>query len=70
MRNAKLVLQVGLMASVQRQSPYTQGLMNASAVAILAIIKSKTGAFPPSTVVIEQYRPPIGKYVIGMLLIS
>lgn len=45
-------------------------MMNGSAVAVLAIIKSKTGAFPPSTVVIEQYRPPIDKYVIGMLLTS
>ncbi|KAF8163126.1 NUDIX hydrolase domain-like protein [Crassisporium funariophilum] len=34
------------------------------AVAILAILKSKTNAFPVSTVVIEQYRPPIGKHII------
>ncbi|KAJ8699342.1 hypothetical protein PTI98_002466 [Pleurotus ostreatus] len=36
------------------------------AVAILALIKSKTNAFPLSTVVIEQYRPPIDKYIIEL----
>lgn len=35
-------------------------------VAVLAVIRSKTNAFPVSTVVIEQYRPPIGRYIIGM----
>ncbi|KAF7441159.1 hypothetical protein PC9H_001508 [Pleurotus ostreatus] len=35
-------------------------------VAILALIKSKTNAFPLSTVVIEQYRPPIDKYIIEL----
>ncbi|KAH8833477.1 NUDIX hydrolase domain-like protein, partial [Flagelloscypha sp. PMI_526] len=34
------------------------------AVAIFAIIKSKTSAFEPSTVLVEQYRPPIDKTVI------
>ena len=37
------------------------------AVAVLAMIRSKTNAFPLSTVVIEQYRPPIDKYIIGEL---
>ncbi|KAK1232509.1 hypothetical protein PQX77_004360 [Marasmius sp. AFHP31] len=36
------------------------------AVAIFAVIRSKTNAFPPSTVVVEQYRPPIGKYIIEL----
>jgi len=36
-----------------------------TAVAVLAILHSKVSAFPPSTVIIEQYRPPIGKYIIG-----
>ncbi|KAF9052733.1 NUDIX hydrolase domain-like protein [Panaeolus papilionaceus] len=36
------------------------------AVAIFAIIRSKTNAFPVSTVVIEQYRPPIGKVIIEL----
>ena len=35
------------------------------AVAILAILRSESNAFPPSTVIIEQYRPPVDKYVIG-----
>lgn len=35
------------------------------AVAILAIIKSKQSKFPPSTVIIEQFRPPIGKFLVG-----
>lgn len=34
------------------------------AVAVMALIKSKTNAFPASTVIIEQFRPPIGKYII------
>ncbi|KAG6878765.1 hypothetical protein C0993_008064 [Termitomyces sp. T159_Od127] len=37
-----------------------------SAVAILAILRSKTNAFPVSTIVIEQYRPPIDKYIIEL----
>ncbi|KZP29978.1 hypothetical protein FIBSPDRAFT_815660 [Athelia psychrophila] len=36
------------------------------AVAVLAIIRSKTNAFPLSTVIIEQYRPPIDKFIIEM----
>ncbi|KAF8185047.1 NUDIX hydrolase domain-like protein [Mycena galopus ATCC 62051] len=36
------------------------------AVAVLAIIRSKTNAFPLSTIVIEQYRPPIDKFIIEM----
>ncbi|KAL0947248.1 hypothetical protein HGRIS_013369 [Hohenbuehelia grisea] len=36
------------------------------AVDILALIRSKTNAFPLSTVVIEQYRPPIDKYIIEL----
>ena len=35
------------------------------AVAILAILRSESNAFPPSTVIIEQYRPPVDSYVIG-----
>lgn len=38
-----------------------------SAVAIIALIRSKTGRFPVSTVIVEQFRPPIGKVVIGEL---
>jgi hypothetical protein len=38
-----------------------------TAVAILAIIKSKNKSFQPSTVVIEQYRPPIDKFIIGIM---
>lgn len=41
----------------------TNGL--SAAVAVLAILQSKTNAFAPSTVVIEQYRPPIDKFIIG-----
>jgi ADP-ribose pyrophosphatase len=36
-----------------------------AAVAVLAMVRSKTNAFPLSTVVIEQYRPPIDKFIIG-----
>lgn len=34
-------------------------------VSILAIIHSKTNAFLPSVVIIEQYRPCVDKVVIG-----
>ncbi len=36
-----------------------------AAVGILALIRSKTRAFPLSTVIVEQYRPPLGKFVVG-----
>ncbi|KAH7927698.1 hypothetical protein BV22DRAFT_1103507 [Leucogyrophana mollusca] len=39
----------------------TRGKSGIDAVAILAILRSKTNAFPLSTVIIEQYRPPIDK---------
>ncbi|KAH0830418.1 hypothetical protein J3R83DRAFT_1813 [Lanmaoa asiatica] len=42
-----------------------QGHTGKDAVAIFAILKSKTNAFPLSTVIIEQYRPPVDKHVIG-----
>jgi len=35
-------------------------------VAVVAILRSKTNAFPVSTVVIEQYRPPIGSFIIEL----
>ncbi|KAI0747793.1 NUDIX hydrolase domain-like protein [Daedaleopsis nitida] len=36
------------------------------AVAILAILRSESGAFPPSTVIIEQFRPPVNRYVVEL----
>ncbi|KAF9239626.1 hypothetical protein BU15DRAFT_87935 [Melanogaster broomeanus] len=42
-----------------------EGFTGKDAVAVVAILKSKTNAFPLSTVVIEQYRPPIDKLIIG-----
>ncbi|KAF8906015.1 NUDIX hydrolase domain-like protein [Gymnopilus junonius] len=45
--------------SAERRTRKATGV---DAVAIFAVIRSKTNAFPVSTVVIEQYRPPIGKY--------
>ncbi|KAJ7273410.1 NUDIX hydrolase domain-like protein [Mycena rebaudengoi] len=36
------------------------------AVAVFAVLRSKTNAFPLSTVIIEQYRPPIDKFCIEM----
>ena len=35
------------------------------AVAVLAILRSESNAFPPSTVIIEQYRPPVDAFVVG-----
>ncbi|PBK77810.1 hypothetical protein ARMSODRAFT_946684 [Armillaria solidipes] len=36
------------------------------AVAIFALIRSRTNAFPLSTVVIEQYRPPVDAHIIEL----
>ncbi|OCH95250.1 hypothetical protein OBBRIDRAFT_831097 [Obba rivulosa] len=44
----------------------TRGPSGIDAVAILAILRSETNAFPPSTLVVEQFRPPIGKFVVEM----
>ena len=38
------------------------------AVAVLAILSSTNASFPLSTIIIEQYRPPVGAYVIGTFL--
>ncbi|KAF9070334.1 NUDIX hydrolase domain-like protein [Rhodocollybia butyracea] len=47
----------------QRKTRKSSGI---DAVAILAILKSKTNDFPPSIVVVEQYRPPIDKYIVEL----
>ncbi|KAH9995417.1 NUDIX hydrolase domain-like protein [Russula compacta] len=44
----------------------TRGSSGIDAVAIFALIRSKTHAFPVSTVIIEQYRPPVGKFVVEL----
>ncbi|EJD07172.1 uncharacterized protein FOMMEDRAFT_144906 [Fomitiporia mediterranea MF3/22] len=44
----------------------TRGSSGIDAVAILAIIKSTNHSFPPSTVIIEQFRPPIGNFVVEL----
>lgn len=49
--------------SAERRTRKESGI---DAVAIFAVISSKTNAFPKSTVIIEQYRPPIGKFVVEM----
>ncbi|KAH8113665.1 hypothetical protein DFH11DRAFT_1510317, partial [Phellopilus nigrolimitatus] len=36
-------------------------------VAILAVIQSTKNAFAPPTVIIEQHRPPMDKYIIGLI---
>ncbi|KIJ36295.1 hypothetical protein M422DRAFT_261249, partial [Sphaerobolus stellatus SS14] len=40
------------------------------AVAIMAILQPKKKDFPPATVIIEQYRPPVNSFVIGTVLCS
>ena len=35
-------------------------------VAVLTLLVSKTGKFKPSTVLIEQFRPPVGKFVVEL----
>ncbi|KAI0332070.1 hypothetical protein GY45DRAFT_1321362 [Cubamyces sp. BRFM 1775] len=36
------------------------------AVAILALLRSESGKFPPSTIIIEQFRPPVDRYVVEL----
>ncbi|KAH7889878.1 NUDIX hydrolase domain-like protein [Phlebopus sp. FC_14] len=44
----------------------TRGTAGVDAVAIFAILRSKTNAFPLSTVIIEQYRPPIDRIIVEL----
>jgi len=44
----------------------TRGSSGIDAVAVLAILRSESGAFPLSTVIIEQYRPPVDKFVVEL----
>lgn len=44
----------------------TRGSSGIDAVAVLAILRSETNKFPTSTVIIEQYRPPVAKYVVEL----
>jgi len=47
--------------SAERTTRKASGI---DAVAIFTVIRSKTNAFPLSTIIVEQYRPPIGKFAI------
>ncbi|KAI9056659.1 hypothetical protein FKP32DRAFT_1682203 [Trametes sanguinea] len=38
----------------------------AQPVAILALLRSETGKFPPSTIIIEQFRAPVDRYVVEL----
>ena len=65
LQSGKLASQAGSMVQLL-PSPRHRIIIEAFiAVAILAILRSKTNAFPVSTVVIEQYRPPTGNFIIG-----
>ncbi|KAG8691514.1 hypothetical protein FRC11_002410 [Ceratobasidium sp. 423] len=44
----------------------TRGEGGIDAVAILAVLRSKSKSFKPSTIIIEQYRPPVGAYVVEL----
>ncbi|KAH9951439.1 NUDIX hydrolase domain-like protein [Amylocystis lapponica] len=44
----------------------TRGSSGIDAVAILAVLRSETNAFQPSTVIIEQFRAPVGKFVVEL----
>ncbi|TBU28960.1 NUDIX hydrolase domain-like protein [Dichomitus squalens] len=44
----------------------TRGSGGVDAVAILAILRSESNAFPPSTIIIEQFRPPVERYVVEL----
>lgn len=42
----------------------TRKATGVDAVVIFTLIRSRTNAFPLSTIIIEQYRPPVGKIVV------
>lgn len=65
LQSGKLASQAGLMVQSLPPPRYRIIIEVFIAVAVLAILRSKTNAFPVSTVVIEQYRPPAGNYIIG-----
>ncbi|KZT03591.1 uncharacterized protein LAESUDRAFT_729170 [Laetiporus sulphureus 93-53] len=44
----------------------TRASSGVDAVAILAVLRSESNAFQPSTVIIEQYRPPVGSFVVEL----
>ncbi|PCH38772.1 hypothetical protein WOLCODRAFT_66332 [Wolfiporia cocos MD-104 SS10] len=44
----------------------TRGSSGIDAVAILAILRSESNAFRPSTVIVEQFRAPVGKFVVEL----
>lgn len=44
----------------------TRGSSGIDAVAILAVLRSERNAFQPSTVIVEQFRAPVGKYVVEL----
>ncbi|KAH8108204.1 NUDIX hydrolase domain-like protein [Cristinia sonorae] len=44
----------------------TRGPSGIDAVAVFAILRSETNAFPTSTVIIEQYRPPVDQFVVEL----
>jgi len=52
-----------LWESAERRTRSSSGI---DAVAVLAILRSEKGSFPTSTIIIEQYRPPIGKVVVEL----
>ncbi|KAH9857767.1 NUDIX hydrolase domain-like protein [Lenzites betulinus] len=45
----------------------TRASSGIDAVAILALLRSESNAFPPSTIIIEQFRPPVNSRVIGLI---
>jgi hypothetical protein len=65
LRSGRRVPRLALTVRASCMGKWLSCLNNRSAVAVLAILRSKTKAFPLSTVVIEQYRPPIDKFIIG-----
>ncbi|KAI0340720.1 hypothetical protein BDW22DRAFT_1334023 [Trametopsis cervina] len=44
----------------------TRGSSGIDAVAVLAILRSETNAFPTSTVIIEQFRPLVNSFVVEL----
>ncbi|KAF8797854.1 hypothetical protein BYT27DRAFT_7124212 [Phlegmacium glaucopus] len=65
LKKMKYLDQEGIERSWEFAERKTRKSSGVDAVAVLAILRSKTDAFPVSTVVIEQYRPPVGKFIIG-----
>jgi hypothetical protein len=56
----------GRLVTIARMRWTLSNITKCIAVSIFPLITSTSNAFPPSTVIIEQYRPPLKSVLIGV----